>query len=95
MPCAHMQVIGHDVRQQMCSNVAVESSDEIDQILLERKDLDEADEQYYKSWRDRCNKETAVDTMLKVCARFKKVQGHIECMNLTELFPCSDSSYFL
>ena len=60
---------------------------EIDQLLVEEKNLDESDEQYYKSWRERCNKETAVDAMLKVCARFKKVQGHIDWIpNFSLLF---------
>ena len=57
--------------------------DEIDQLLREATDLDETKQRYYTSWRDRCNKETAVDAMLKVCARFKKVQGRRRLLTLT------------
>ena len=64
-------------------DMLVRKRDEIDQLLAETKNLDETDQQYYKSWRDRCNKETAVDAMLKVCARFKKVKGHIILLILT------------
>ena len=51
---------------------------EIDRILSESTDLSEAEQQYYKKWRDRCNREEAINAMLKVCARFKKVKGHLE-----------------
>ena len=56
--------------------------DEIDELLREAADLDETKKRYYTSWRDRCNKETAVDAMLQVCARFKKVQGRSRLLTL-------------